>query len=853
MDEQKEAQVLEQILSCLSSKPYCGDFKQPVLSQHEELADVYLQVIKSPMDLGTILRKIQQKEYKSFRDCGADICLVFHNSLLFNALLPSLVSISSHGLLYAQRLWTNIYDLPIQLNETLDKFHQSKHSNRLLLYRSCRHFHISSSEWNRVATLLQEILSQSDLHSIDLPLLISQCETVTLSQYLNQVAHSISSSLSSLHEPDEQATPSADFRCAFLEAEIDIGDEWYHVASLISLNPSLASALSRLDRVVGEICTHLMERETRGHSMSSIWAHPHRLVWAQPNKSPWWPGMIIAGHDVPKHIETANLSRIPTQIMSALSRLQPKTKALTDPTSPSSSSPSPSPSQFSTPNLYLVEFFGTHDFGWVKASSVVEFVVRSDGTTPLDIPSNIITRDSVALSQALEAHGILANPEKDLTLAIASLPLEKYVFETRNFRAQGHPTPVASPMTASVAGSTGGAVSEGGKQPKKRKQPSCNSTSSAAGSTPAPEGASKRERALHQTRIYAARLQAGRQITCTLSSVPVPIATPALSFSPAAVLTPPTAASAAVSLALVPADETACYPPSAPFPSAAATLDQSMITASDAVEDSVLTEHSADYGSPPTKRKRRRKKATLFVDEQASKFLSTPLLSAQEKALAAFQGSARLVKHLRNLKFSSCPILHCREVNFTSPLFFLESRSKEVRKKRLRAEIDLIKRELQRHAAPTATDALANATQAEELLCPGSPSPPPAASAFDSDLVSLTEPMSPVSPTRGTAAAKSTGASAGIRVGLAGRGAKCTSKPKSPASQSPLKADYSSPAAGRGRGRGRGAGRGGQTSAAVPLVPSLAAPAAEGATAEEPDKSPAGNSLAMSMMPFSGK
>jgi hypothetical protein len=791
MEDSKEAQVLEKILFCLSSKPYCGDFKEPVLSQHAELKDAYLQVIKAPTDLGTILQKIQRREYKSFRDCGTDICLVFQNSLLFNALLPSLVSISSHGLVYAQRLWTNIYDLPIQLNESFDKFSQSKYSNRVFLYRSCRQLHISPAEWNRLTMVLQVISSPGDListSSVDLPpplplLASTQSTSVNLSQYLHDVARAVSSHLSSLSESAQQSSPSEEFRCSFLEVELE--DEWPRVANLLSFAPHLGISLARLDRVVGEICVHLMERETRGHGMSSIWAHPHRLVWAQPNRTPWWPGMIIAGHDVPKHIETANLSRIPTQIMSALTRLQPKGKASGDPSASSSSSSS----QFSIPNLYLVEFFGpTHDFGWVKANSVIDYVVLPDGSTPIDLPSDAaITQDLVALSQATEAHEILVNPEVDLTLAIDSLPLEKYVFETSKLRTQLPPTPTPTPAAGE------------GKPQKKRKQPSSSSTIALA---QLPDGVSKRDRAIRQTKLYAAHLQSAKQICCasliTPSSAP-PALAPASASPPDLPVT--TAPAPAVG------DETkATAPPGA-------------VAADETVEDSTQAPEAANssLSSPPMKKKRRRKRTTLEVDEHASKFLSTPLLSGQEKFLAAFQGTARLVKHHKNVKYASCPVLHCREVNFDSQIFFLEARSRELRKRRLRAEIALIKRELARYGAAASVKVEEANPPSASASVESAPCPPSSAPV---------EPMPEhCSPVKAVAVPKSSGASVGIRVGLAGRGAKVTAtakvKSSAPLSSSPSKGRLESPVE----------------------------------SPEEEAKTPSkGNSLAMSMMPsFSGK
>jgi len=60
-------------------------FREPVAWQELGLLD-YLMVVKTPMDLTTVRRKLESgKEYRKPEDCAADIRLIWHNAMLYNA------------------------------------------------------------------------------------------------------------------------------------------------------------------------------------------------------------------------------------------------------------------------------------------------------------------------------------------------------------------------------------------------------------------------------------------------------------------------------------------------------------------------------------------------------------------------------------------------------------------------------------------------------------------------------------------------------------------------------------------------------------------------------------------------
>ena len=45
----------------------------------------YLDIVKQPMDLGTVMHKLETDQYKSVADWKSDINLIFSNSNLYNA------------------------------------------------------------------------------------------------------------------------------------------------------------------------------------------------------------------------------------------------------------------------------------------------------------------------------------------------------------------------------------------------------------------------------------------------------------------------------------------------------------------------------------------------------------------------------------------------------------------------------------------------------------------------------------------------------------------------------------------------------------------------------------------------
>lgn len=74
--------MLKILLSIMSRRESFA-FREPVDWKGLGLND-YLDIVKKPMDLGTIKNKIETNEYETIEDIANDIRLVWTNCMLYN-------------------------------------------------------------------------------------------------------------------------------------------------------------------------------------------------------------------------------------------------------------------------------------------------------------------------------------------------------------------------------------------------------------------------------------------------------------------------------------------------------------------------------------------------------------------------------------------------------------------------------------------------------------------------------------------------------------------------------------------------------------------------------------------------
>jgi Bromodomain len=81
---QEALKRLSKIINSFVVRSDCSPFIEPVDWRGLELYD-YPTVIKKPMDLGTIKRKLERDQYVSAAYCAADVRRVWSNCMTYNA------------------------------------------------------------------------------------------------------------------------------------------------------------------------------------------------------------------------------------------------------------------------------------------------------------------------------------------------------------------------------------------------------------------------------------------------------------------------------------------------------------------------------------------------------------------------------------------------------------------------------------------------------------------------------------------------------------------------------------------------------------------------------------------------
>lgn len=78
-----DSKLALKVISRLSKLPGIVDFLRPVDHVELGLTD-YLEVVKKPMDLSTVRKKVKAGKYQTMEECLADLQLIWDNCRLYN-------------------------------------------------------------------------------------------------------------------------------------------------------------------------------------------------------------------------------------------------------------------------------------------------------------------------------------------------------------------------------------------------------------------------------------------------------------------------------------------------------------------------------------------------------------------------------------------------------------------------------------------------------------------------------------------------------------------------------------------------------------------------------------------------
>jgi len=150
-----ETEVVK-ILGKIVAKRESDLFREAVDWEGLGLTD-YLVIIKQPMDLGTVRKRLERGEYRRMEDCAADIRLIWSNSMLYNA-PGSLVYNRAKALSdYWESQWSSFCKDDVERPPTTEEMQQWA--------ENCHK--ISQEDLGKILSILESICPQSLVKKYD--------------------------------------------------------------------------------------------------------------------------------------------------------------------------------------------------------------------------------------------------------------------------------------------------------------------------------------------------------------------------------------------------------------------------------------------------------------------------------------------------------------------------------------------------------------------------------------------------------------------------------------------------------------------------------------------------------------
>ena len=84
MGDEEAKRKMSKLINYLMSRQDSAPFREPVDWKNLELFD-YPKIVKKPMDLGTVKRKLERNQYENVAECAEDIRLIWTNCKTYNA------------------------------------------------------------------------------------------------------------------------------------------------------------------------------------------------------------------------------------------------------------------------------------------------------------------------------------------------------------------------------------------------------------------------------------------------------------------------------------------------------------------------------------------------------------------------------------------------------------------------------------------------------------------------------------------------------------------------------------------------------------------------------------------------
>ncbi len=392
---QAETAALMNVLKRLVAVPLSDLFLKPVIEFYPEMSQSYLTVVKHPIDLQTLWKRLQSGAY-STREAGItnvrrELLNVFNNCILYNgqALNMQLVSIARHMKVLAKDLLAETGLPLLNPRESVDAIAMRRWKRRRRRYIDCWGIPANKSVCDAVVECFPEVSSM-------FPSLISGTEDVdhnmTFGDVVMETAQVAGMEYNEVPSPEgsnglDDAKP-VNVGLASLAKMIDVlfpapkatsnngGSNGGENSSDIVVDNDDVSRKGNeptrwesLNKKLSEITIFMSEISRRGSEFSNIWARPNGIVWAKISRQHgFWPAIVLCDDSMPRNVKTMNLKRlshkqlprVETALKNEIDR-----KALESYGAVHQGEDGINPAR--NDSLWiLVELLGAHDFEWVN-------------------------------------------------------------------------------------------------------------------------------------------------------------------------------------------------------------------------------------------------------------------------------------------------------------------------------------------------------------------------------------------------------------------------------------------------------------------------------------------------------
>lgn len=385
----EEYENLISLMEHFCKVPLLAEFSRPVTLLHPELMAAYSRIVKNPIDLGKVCRKIGRRQYRNVREVQLEGWKIFSNCVKYHSHpsnkegVPSFVSISLH----LREYWNNLFQefmLPSDapkaassdktaagryLKETY-AIREADRSRRLIVSGlTC----MSTNCMKKSAEKINAFIAlQGRVDRLDLkPIFPGE------SSLGSDIDHDDQRDLQVVVERLGQfrlkllqmAADNAEYTVEQFDGEMKA---CYQSEDVFENNSALKFRVrNRINRFVGKILVPINEANCRGVTQSSIWGCMAAAIWArESSKKPFWPALvlgILAPEDQKEGWHRAlterNEQRLPEALRSQLSAGKRKAEQALKRQSQGHADPQ---------SFFLVEFLGTHEFIWVRETDIVE-------------------------------------------------------------------------------------------------------------------------------------------------------------------------------------------------------------------------------------------------------------------------------------------------------------------------------------------------------------------------------------------------------------------------------------------------------------------------------------------------